>query len=118
VVSALAPVLRYILEVNEHVERGAVEALLEREIGPETKDTIVAFGIQLIEQDFKLGFEQGVKQMRERFHKLLLSLLRQRFGDAVNTDVEQRIASASVDEIETWSMRVASATTLAEVFAD
>jgi HD-like signal output (HDOD) protein len=32
-------------------------------------------------------------------------------------DVEQRIAAASLDEIETWSERAASAATLAKVFA-
>jgi len=107
--AALAPVLKYILEVNEQIERGALEALLAREIGPEAKDTIVTVGQQLI--------EQGRLQERQRFQKLVLRLLRQRFGNAVDTLVEQRITSASVDEIETWSMRVASAATLAEVFA-
>jgi hypothetical protein len=40
------------------------------------------------------------------------------FGDAVDPHVEQRIATASLDEIETWSECVASAATLAKVFAD
>jgi hypothetical protein len=35
----------------------------------------------------------------------------------VDTRVEQRIAAASVEEIETWSVRVGSAASLAEVFA-
>jgi hypothetical protein len=59
--AALAQVLRYILEVNEHVERGALEALLEREIGPEAKDTIVTVGQQLIEQGRQQGIEQGIE---------------------------------------------------------
>jgi hypothetical protein len=45
-------------------------------------------------------------------------LLRQRFGVEVSTHVEQRVAAASVEQIEAWSMRVLSATTLAEVLAD
>jgi hypothetical protein len=52
------------------------------------------------------------------FQELLLRLLRHRFGDAVDTRVEQRVASASVHDIETWSLRVSSAATIAEVFAD
>jgi hypothetical protein len=32
--------------------------------------------------------------------------------------VEQRVVAASVEQMEVWSMRVLSAATLAEVFAD
>jgi predicted transposase/invertase (TIGR01784 family) len=104
---ALAQVMRYILEVNEQVRPEALQALLEREIGPETKDTIVTAGQQLIEQ----GRQQGIQG-------LVLRQLRQRFGEQVDTHVERRIATASVEQIETWSMRVLSAATLAEVLAD
>jgi predicted transposase/invertase (TIGR01784 family) len=108
---ALAPVMRYILEVNEHARPEALQALLEREIGPEAKDTIMTAGQELIEQGRKQGIEQG-------FQQLLLRQLRQRFGDQVDTQIEQRIATASVEQIETWSMRVLSAATVAEVVAD
>ena len=36
----------------------------------------------------------------------------------MNTHVEQRIATASIEQIEAWSARVVSAATLAELFAD
>jgi hypothetical protein len=49
---------------------------------------------------------------------MLLRLLRQRFGNEVDTHVEQRIAAASVEQIEAWSGRVLSAATLAEAIAD
>jgi hypothetical protein len=104
---ALAPVMRYILEVNEHVGSEVLQALLEREIGPETKDTIVTAGQQIFEQ----GRKQGIQQ-------LLLRLLRQRFGAEVDPHVEQRIATASVEQIETWSGRVVTASTLADLLAD
>jgi hypothetical protein len=110
----LAQVMRYILEVNEHVDPEALQALLERELGPEAKDAIVTAGQQLIEH----GRKQGIEQSRQRFQALLLRWLRQRFGDEVDPHIEQRIATASVEQIETWSERVASAATLAEVFTD
>jgi hypothetical protein len=50
--------MRYFLEVNEHVRPEALQALLEREIGPETKDTIVTAGQELIEQ----GRQQGISR--------------------------------------------------------
>jgi hypothetical protein len=45
-------------------------------------------------------------------------LLRQRFGAEVNTQVEQRIAAASFEQVDAWSARVLSAATLSELFAD
>jgi hypothetical protein len=115
----LAQVMRYILEVNEHVGPGALEDLLERDLGPEAQDTIMAAGQQIFEQGREKGIEQGRQLGRqESVQGMLLRLLRQRFGDAVNADVEQRIATASVEQIEAWSARVLSAATLAELFAD
>jgi hypothetical protein len=62
--------------------------------------------------------EQGIEQGRQHFQQSLLRLLRQRFGGAVNPQVEQRIAAASLDQLDAWSARVLSAATLAELFAD
>jgi hypothetical protein len=112
---ALALVMRYILEVNEHVRPEALQALFERDLGPEAKDAIMTAGQQLIEQGRQQGIEQGRQQGRQQ---LLLLLLRQRFGDAVDRLVEQRVAAASIEQVEIWSKRVLSAATLAELFAD
>jgi hypothetical protein len=49
---------------------------------------------------------------------VLLRQLRRRFGDAGDAHVEQRVATASIEEIDLWTTRILSATTLAEVFAD
>ena len=56
---ALAQVMRYILEVNEKVSPEALQELLEREVGPETKDAIVPTGPQLIEQGRQEGRLEG-----------------------------------------------------------
>jgi hypothetical protein len=50
--------MRYILEVNEHVRPEALQVLLEREIGPPAKDTIVTAGQQLIEQGRQEGLQE------------------------------------------------------------
>jgi hypothetical protein len=55
---------------------------------------------------------------REGKSELLLRQLRQRFGDAVDAKVEQCVAKASTEQIETWAGRVLSAATLAELLAD
>jgi len=117
---ALAQVLCYILQVNDHVEREALQALLEREIGPdEAKEAIVTAGQQLIEQGRQEGRQEGRREgRREGECALLLRQLRRRFGDAVNADIEQRIATASIEQIDTWAERVLSAATLTELLAD
>ncbi|HZJ66140.1 MAG TPA: Rpn family recombination-promoting nuclease/putative transposase [Kofleriaceae bacterium] len=128
---ALALVMRYILEVSEHVEPEELQRLLEREIGPEAKDVIMTAAQRLIEQGRQQGVEQGRQQGVEQGRQqgveqgrqqgvqgVLLRLLRQRFGDAVNVQVEQRIVSASLEQVEAWAGRVLSAPTLAELLAD
>jgi hypothetical protein len=76
-VAALSQVMRYILEVNEHIRPEALQALLVRDIGPETKDIIVTAGQELIEQGRKQGRQEGRKQ---GIQEVLLRQLRQRFG--------------------------------------
>jgi hypothetical protein len=103
---ALALVMRYILLVSDHVERQALQTLVERELGPRAKDTIVTVGEQLI--------QQGVQQNAQR---TLLRLVRQRFPQAVDAEVEQRIAVASVTQLEAWTDRVLTAATVHELLA-
>ena len=68
-------------------------------------------GQRLIEQGRQQGIQQGIQGV-------LLRLLRQRFGEAVNAQVEQRIATVSLEQVEAWTGRVLSAAALAEVIAD
>jgi len=101
---ALAQVMRYILEVNEHVEPEELQGLLERDLGPEAKDAIMTAGQRLIEQGRQQGVEQGRQQgIQQGVQGVLLRLLRQRFGNAVNAQVEQRIATASLEQVEGWT---------------
>ncbi|HWO20485.1 MAG TPA: DUF4351 domain-containing protein [Kofleriaceae bacterium] len=73
----------------------------------QTQDIVEAWRQQAVQE----GIQQGERGM-------LLRLLRQRFGDAVDAHVEQRIATAFIEQIDSWIMRILSAATLAEVFAD
>jgi hypothetical protein len=49
---------------------------------------------------------------------VLLRLLRRRFGTAVTTDIEQLVATASIEQIDIWTERVFFAATLTELLAD
>ena len=86
----------------EEIEPDALQELLDRELGPETKDTVMTVAERYIEQGRQA---------------LLLRQLRRRFGEAVDPDIEARIGKATGAEIETWSDQVLSAATLDEVFA-
>jgi len=57
------------------------------------------------------GLEQGER-------KLLLRMLRRRFGAEVSGEIERRVAAAPAEQIELWAERVLSASTLAELLAD
>lgn len=99
-----------ILQVSEHVQRDELRALLASKIGPETEEAIVTAGQLLIEQGFQEGFQRGERAM-------LLRQLRHRFGDQVDSHVEERVAKAPIERIETWTIRMLSAATLADLFA-
>jgi hypothetical protein len=63
--------------------------------------------------------EQGIQQGRQEGKSAsLLVLVRQRFDDAVDPQVERRIATASITQLDTWVARILSAATLTELLAD
>ena len=83
----------------------------DQEFLMQTQDIVEIWRQEAIQEGVKQGIQQGECAV-------LLRLLRQRFGDAVDADVEQRVATAPIEQINLWTMRILSATTLAEVFAD
>jgi len=108
---SLALVMRYILLVNDHVEPEALQAFLDRVVGPEAKDTIMTAGERLIQQGEDRGIQKGERA-------LLLRLLRKRFGPQVDATVERRLEAASAEQVAVWAERVLSAATLSELLAD
>jgi len=110
---ALAQVIRYSGGRRE-IEEAALQELLDRGIGPETKDTVMTAAQRLIEKGIAQGIEKGRQEERQ---EILLRFLRKRFGAAVDMGVEGRVGKATGAEIETWIDRVLSAATLDDGFA-
>ena len=81
----------------------------------QTQDIVETWRQEAIQEGVKQGVKQGIQQGE---CAVLLRQLRKRFGDAVDAHLEQRITTASSEQIDLWTMRILSATTLAEVFAD
>jgi len=105
-------------------------ALFTHQLGCEAKDNIMTAGQRIFEQGRQQGIEQGRQQGIEQglqqsiehgrqqgLQEMLLHLLRHRFGDAVCVHVEQRIATASLEQLQTWTPRILTATTLDDVLA-
>jgi flagellar biosynthesis/type III secretory pathway protein FliH len=83
-----------------------------------TQDIVETWRREAIQEGVKKGLEQGLEQGVERERKLLLRLLRRRFGAEVDGETERRVAAARAEQIEVWAERVLSASTLAELLAD
>ncbi len=77
----------------------------------DTQDIVETWRQEAIQEGVQQGVQQGERSV-------LLRQLRQRFGDAVDVHVEQLVATASVEQLDTWTMRVLTAATLAELLAD
>ncbi len=123
---ALAQLLRYILEVNERTTPDELQTLLERELGPGTKETIMTAAQRLREEGRLEGRLEGRQEGRQEGREeglqpsrsLLLRVVQQRFGDQLDPLAEQRLRAASLEQVEAWSLRVFTASSLAELFAD
>jgi predicted transposase YdaD len=76
-------------------------------------------GQQLREEGRREGHREGRQEgRREGECAVLLRLLRRRFGNAVNAEIEQRITTTSSEQLDIWTERVLSAATLTELLAD
>jgi flagellar biosynthesis/type III secretory pathway protein FliH len=76
-----------------------------------TQDIVETWRREAIEEGVQQGLEQGER-------KVLLRLLRRRFGAEVDGEIERRVAVAPAEQVEVWAERVLSAATLAELLAD
>lgn len=108
------PLVRYVYEVKGAEEVEIFLAFLDREVGPEAKGIMTTYAEELIQQGMQQGMEEGEIAGERR---VLLKQLRQRFGH-LDAATEQHIATATSEQLETWTTRVLSAATLAEVLAD
>jgi flagellar biosynthesis/type III secretory pathway protein FliH len=82
-----------------------------------TQDIVETWRREAIQEGVKQGLTQGLEQGVERERKLLLRLLRRRFGAAVDGEIERRVAAAPAEQVEVWAERVLSAATLSELLA-
>jgi hypothetical protein len=87
----------------------------DQEFLMDTQDIVETWRREAVQEGVAQGVAQGMAQ-GER--KLLLRMLRRRFGEQVGSETERRLEAASAQQIEVWAERVLSAATLAELLAD
>lgn len=107
-VVALPILLRLRLEVPADPAQRSID---DQEFLMETQDIVESWRREAVQEGRQEGRQEG-------FRELLVRLLRQRFGNQVDGQIEQRIAMAPIAQIDAWAARVLTAATLAELFAD
>jgi hypothetical protein len=106
----LASVLRYILETSR-AEPATLRELLARQVGRKTAEEIMTTAEMLRREGETRGVKKG-EVLGKR--GMLLLLLRQRFG-RVPATAAARIDKAGAAELDVWSARVLTASTLDDV---
>jgi hypothetical protein len=105
--AALRSVFLYISQATDLPE-DEVRNFLTVEIGPESE--------QLLKTTYDRLLERGRAEGRaEGGAAILLKLLTERFG-ALPADVEERVRTASVEQLDLWAVAVLKAKTLEEIF--
>jgi hypothetical protein len=74
------------------------------------EEEVVTAADQLIERDRVRGVEQGARQ-------ILLMLIERRFG-TLPEEAFERVIAAKLETLETWGLRVLTATTLQDVLGE
>lgn len=108
----LGVLFRYIMAVNEELALTEIRAKIH-ELAPAAEKAIMTITEQLLQQ----GRAEGLSQGRVEGHvELLMRLLALRFGSLADS-TRERLAHASLVELDRWAERLLVATTLDEVFA-
>ena len=104
-VQALSLILRYILKVSD-ANPDELETLLANEVGNEAREAFMT-GAEVLYN----------RRASELLRRVLVHQLEQRFGQLPDA-LEKRIQSTDIPELEQWTQRVITASSLDDVFAD
>ncbi|MCB9575845.1 MAG: DUF4351 domain-containing protein [Polyangiaceae bacterium] len=106
-VAALAALVSYILGVTGLPPDDLKEFL--KALGPQTQEAFMTGADILREEGRKEGEAKGEA-------KIILRLLRAKFGE-VPSEAEERLRSASVEQLDTWAERLLTAESVEEALA-
>ncbi|MFT3768775.1 MAG: Rpn family recombination-promoting nuclease/putative transposase [Minicystis sp.] len=124
--AAFELLLRYILEVRPDVALDELPALVATSFGPDAEEATMNALERWLEENTREARRQAREEarkealaegQREGQREMLSKLLVAKFGALPDT-AAARVRNASATELEVWMLRVLTATSLAEVFAE
>lgn len=87
-------------------------------IGPLAEVTVMSTAERIRREALRKGLEQGIEQGKVRGQaNLLLRILAAKFG-AVSQEMEERVRSGSIEDLDRWAVAAVRATELDEVFEE
>lgn len=108
---ALTALFRYIALTNPTVKRDVLRGLLPGNRGTQVEEAVMNWFETELDQGRKDGERKGERNAERR---VLLKLLRQRFGE-LPAAVVARVEAADVPELEAWTERILTASRLEDV---
>jgi predicted transposase YdaD len=117
----LSAVLCYVARVRD-LPAAELLAVLRDALGPDLENAMTSTYDRLLEQGRQEGrvagrIEGRVEGQREGQARVLITLLTTRFG-TLPAALTERIRNADCDQLDRWALRVLTAASLDEVFAD
>jgi hypothetical protein len=106
-VQALTAILCYLFKVSDP-EPSAIKALLESKVGEQAVEAFMTYAERLIQQ----GRAEGEAKGRAETLRKQMTL---KFGP-LSSEMEKRISSAAISDLDRWSERVLSAQRIEEIF--
>jgi hypothetical protein len=118
-VQALTAILCYLFKVSDP-EPSAIKELLESKVGEQAVEAFMTYAERLIQQGRAEGEAKGrvegeAKGRAEGRAEILRKLMTLKFGP-LSPEMEKRISSAAITDLDRWSERVLSAQRIEEIF--
>jgi hypothetical protein len=113
--AAIQRIFRYIFDVDDQLTVDELRQLATTTIGEDVEEAIVTLADRLREEGRIKGEQRGeLRGSLQTQRKVLLKLLTLRFG-ALPESASSRVNGAATDVLDTWTERVLTAPTLADV---
>ena len=107
----VATIYRYLARTMD-IDAEVVQNIAENTLSTNKRDTIMTLAERLHHKGRLEGRHEGCQKVLQR-------LLAKRFGDSVlNITVQERLRSATPEELDTWAERILDAATIDDIFTE
>jgi predicted transposase YdaD len=104
-------IFRYMVQTMD-IEEKVLHDAASHSLSPNKKDTIMTLAERLLRRGRQEGRQEGRQVVLQR-------LLGKRFGtDILDIRIQERLRTATPEQLDLWAERILDATTLEDVFGD